>query len=259
MMEEELQRMKEASQSDPSIAIQAPGVLLVTKMESCEDEGDKYINEDVAAVASKIDILSTAIGKPDYPDLVQGRRGDSEVFPIFYDVDPSDVRNQKGSLEEAFVGHQMLQRDNKVLKSWRESLTKVANLSGWDCKDRPEAELIETVVEELWTKLRPKLPPYFKDLIGIENKIEQLEPLLEIGLNDVWFVGIWGLPGVGKTTIARAVFEKYHSQFEIKCFLHNVRATSERDGEGHCTNKVNFFHFSKLETWRLKTHSKGRK
>ncbi|KAI9110915.1 hypothetical protein K1719_018035 [Acacia pycnantha] len=160
------------------------------------------------------------------------------VFPIFYDVDPSDVRNQKGSFEEAFVGLQMLQRDNEVLKNWRKSLTKVANLSGWDCKDRPEAELIETVVEELWKKLRPKLPPYFKDLIGIEKKIEQLEPLLEIGLNDVRFVGIWGLPGVGKTTIARAVFDKYSSLFEIKCFLHNVRATSERDGEGHLQSKL---------------------
>ncbi|KAK4267910.1 hypothetical protein QN277_024632 [Acacia crassicarpa] len=162
-----------------------------------------------------------------------------QVFPIFYDVDPSNVRNQKGSFEKAFVGHQKLQRDNKDLKSWRESLTKVANLSGWDCKDRPEAKLIETVVEELGTKLCSKLPPYFEDLIGIENKIEQLDPLLEIGLNDVRFVGIWGLPGVGKTTIARAVFDKYHRQFEIKCFLHNVRATSERDGgEVHLQSKL---------------------
>ncbi|KAI9109063.1 hypothetical protein K1719_020018 [Acacia pycnantha] len=161
-----------------------------------------------------------------------------QVFPIFYDVDPSDVRNQKVSFEKAFVGHQILQRDNEVLKSWRESLTKVANLSGWDCRDRHEAELIETVVEKLWTRLRPKLPPYFEDIIGIENTIEQLEPLLDIGLNDVRFVGIWGLPGVGKTTIARAVFEKYRSQFEIKCFLHNVRATSERDGDVHLQSKL---------------------
>ncbi|KAI9072023.1 hypothetical protein K1719_046013 [Acacia pycnantha] len=160
------------------------------------------------------------------------------VFPIFYEVDPSDVRNQKRSFEEAFLRPQMLQRDSDVLKSWRESLKEVANLSGWNSKNGPEAELIETVVEELWIKLHPKLPPYFEDLIGIENKIEQLEPRLEIGLDDVRFVGIWGLPGVGKTTIARAVFDKYHHQFEIKCFLHNVRATSERDGEVHLQSKL---------------------
>ncbi|KAI9116859.1 hypothetical protein K1719_012225 [Acacia pycnantha] len=72
MMEEEAAIMKEASQSDPSIAIQAPASSSSQKMESLRMKGDKYINEDVTAVASKIDILSTAIGKPDYPDAVRG-------------------------------------------------------------------------------------------------------------------------------------------------------------------------------------------
>ncbi|KAI9119674.1 hypothetical protein K1719_009550 [Acacia pycnantha] len=89
MMEEELQRLKEASQSDPSIAIQPPGPSSSQKWKVARMKGDKYINEDVAAVASKIihlssrvakahsrryaaDILSTAIGKPDYPDAVRG-------------------------------------------------------------------------------------------------------------------------------------------------------------------------------------------
>ncbi|KAI9084628.1 hypothetical protein K1719_033410 [Acacia pycnantha] len=91
MMEEELQRMKEASQSDPSTAIQAPQrPPRHKKWKAARMKGDKYINEDVVAVASKIDsleqqssqgsftpgtrqdILSTAIGKPDYPDAVRG-------------------------------------------------------------------------------------------------------------------------------------------------------------------------------------------
>ncbi|KAI9079579.1 hypothetical protein K1719_038483 [Acacia pycnantha] len=59
MMEEELQRMKEASQSDPSTAIQAPQrPPRHKKWKAARMKGDKYINEDVAAVASKIIHLS---------------------------------------------------------------------------------------------------------------------------------------------------------------------------------------------------------
>ncbi|KAI9085092.1 hypothetical protein K1719_032908 [Acacia pycnantha] len=52
MMEEELERMKEASQADPSIVIQAPARH--QKWKAARMKGDKYINEDVAEVASKI-------------------------------------------------------------------------------------------------------------------------------------------------------------------------------------------------------------
>ncbi|KAI9079975.1 hypothetical protein K1719_038040 [Acacia pycnantha] len=89
MMEEELERMKEASQADPSIVVQAPArPHRYQKWKAARMKGDKYINEDVVEVASKIDaleeqssqgsftpatriyILSTTIGKPDYLDAV---------------------------------------------------------------------------------------------------------------------------------------------------------------------------------------------
>ncbi|KAI9109317.1 hypothetical protein K1719_019661 [Acacia pycnantha] len=48
MMEEELQRMKEASQSDPSTTIQAPQrPPRHKKWKAARMKGDKYINEDV--------------------------------------------------------------------------------------------------------------------------------------------------------------------------------------------------------------------
>ncbi|KAI9111008.1 hypothetical protein K1719_017883 [Acacia pycnantha] len=102
MMVEELQRMKEASQADPSTAIQAPQrPPRHKKWKAARMKGDKYINEDVAAVASKIDsleqqssqgsftpgtwqdILSTAIGKPDYPDAVRGETRGVSVAKFF--------------------------------------------------------------------------------------------------------------------------------------------------------------------------------
>ncbi|KAI9113062.1 hypothetical protein K1719_015994 [Acacia pycnantha] len=84
MMEEELQRMKEASQSDPSTAIQAPQrPPRHKKWKAARMKGDKYINEDVAAVASKIDILSTVVGKSDYPDAVRGETRGVSVAKFF--------------------------------------------------------------------------------------------------------------------------------------------------------------------------------
>ncbi|KAI5311392.1 hypothetical protein L3X38_000328 [Prunus dulcis] len=54
---------------------------------------------------------------------------DHVVLPVFYDVDPSDVRNQTGSLAKAFARHQKTQPSNKV-KEWKEALAEVADLAG---------------------------------------------------------------------------------------------------------------------------------
>ena len=56
------------------------------------------------------------------------------VLPAFYDVDPSDVRNQKGSLEIAFASHEKRFEKGKVAR-WRAALTEAANLSGVDLQN----------------------------------------------------------------------------------------------------------------------------
>jgi len=59
------------------------------------------------------------------------------VLPVFYDVDPSTVRKQSGIYGEAFVKHeQRFQQDSQMVQRWREALTQVANLSGWDLRDK---------------------------------------------------------------------------------------------------------------------------
>ena len=55
------------------------------------------------------------------------------VIPIFYDVDPSDVRKQTGSYTKAFAVHEeRSDADIKMIKRWREALSEAADLSGWD-------------------------------------------------------------------------------------------------------------------------------
>ena len=65
------------------------------------------------------------------------RRLQQLVFPIFYNVDPSNVRKQRGSFEEAFVEHEKLYLlDKDKVFRWRGALIEAANLKGWHLQDR---------------------------------------------------------------------------------------------------------------------------
>ncbi|KAL6202225.1 hypothetical protein ACLB2K_025934 [Fragaria x ananassa] len=57
------------------------------------------------------------------------------VLPIFYGVDPSDVRNQTGSFAEAFAYYEKKYKDEPgKVERWRAALRKLGNLAGWDSK-----------------------------------------------------------------------------------------------------------------------------
>ncbi|KAI9379508.1 hypothetical protein POPTR_017G105501v4 [Populus trichocarpa] len=59
------------------------------------------------------------------------------VLPIFYDVDPSEVAEQKGQYEKAFVEHEQNFKENlEKVRNWKDCLSTVANLSGWDVRNR---------------------------------------------------------------------------------------------------------------------------
>ena len=55
------------------------------------------------------------------------------VLPVFYDVDPSDVRKLRGTFAQAFAKH--LNDNNENVQTWKDVVTKVAGISGWDSRD----------------------------------------------------------------------------------------------------------------------------
>ena len=56
------------------------------------------------------------------------------VLPIFYKVDPSEVRNQKGKFGEALTKHQTKFKDKMEVQKWRIALHEASNIGGWHCK-----------------------------------------------------------------------------------------------------------------------------
>ncbi|VVA41598.1 PREDICTED: TMV resistance [Prunus dulcis] len=91
---------------------------------------------------------------------------------------------------------------------WRSALSKAANLSGFDNskKTGTEVDFVEKVVEGILTKLIRKSSSKLEGLVGIERHIQHFESLLCINDSlDVCTVDIWGMGGIGKTTLADAI------------------------------------------------------
>ncbi|MED6120240.1 hypothetical protein PIB30_019029 [Stylosanthes scabra] len=160
------------------------------------------------------------------------------VLPIFYDVDPSDVRHQRGSYGEALARFEerFKDYDKEKVHQWRQALHQVANLSGQHFKlgNEYEYDFIQKVARDICNKIN-RVPLYVANYpVGLKSRVLEVNKLLNDGPNDgVHMAGIYGIGGIGKTTLARAVYNLISDQFEGLCFLENVRENANKYGLEH--------------------------
>lgn len=164
-------------------------------------------------------------------------QSEATILPVFFvGVKPSDLRwtGQDGvyaralrNLEEKTTFDIETQKEkpryhSDTINEWRQALSVAADISGFEYKG-DEHQLIEQVVEGVLKIV--KRPVYVSiNPIGLDLKVEDFERVVGLGRSsETRVLGIWGLGGVGKTTLAKEIFNRQLSKYDRSCHLSDVK------------------------------------
>ncbi|KAK3431401.1 hypothetical protein EUGRSUZ_E03280 [Eucalyptus grandis] len=153
------------------------------------------------------------------------------VVPFFYKVEPREVRGGRESYGRAMAKHESkFGKDSEKVKRWKKALFEAGSLFGWELNSRNEAELIQCIVKELSIHLN-RTPLHVANYpVKIDSQVRQIisSSKKESDNDDVLMRGLWGPGGIGKTTIAKALYNAMERQFQGCSFLEQVREKSNR-------------------------------
>ena len=95
---------------------------------------------------------------------------------------------------------------------------------------RYESEIINRIVKNVYNMLKPRHLYVPENLVGMDSLLEEMLSLLCMESNDVRMIGMHGLGGIGKTTLAKVIYNQIAHQFEDAIFLENVAEKAISDG-----------------------------
>ncbi|XP_065622349.1 disease resistance protein RUN1 [Quercus suber] len=158
-------------------------------------------------------------------------REGAESSAHFLPCTSSDVGNQRKTFEEAFRKHK---EEGKVsinqMHDWRTALEEVSKIKGRHLLHSYESEVIQKITKSIFDELSREFPDVSENLVGINSRLEEMMNLFGTMSDEVQFIGIWGMSGIGKTTLAEVTYNRIHRQFEASSFIYNVRETSKKGG-----------------------------
>uniref|UniRef100_A0A494GAA1 TIR domain-containing protein n=1 Tax=Solanum lycopersicum TaxID=4081 RepID=A0A494GAA1_SOLLC len=113
----------------------------------------------------------------------------------------------------------------------RGAFAEAGNISGYHLLNfKDEAECVKKLVDDIFPKSLQIISPFPESLVGMRSQVEEVIELLSMESNDARSIGISGMGGIGKSELARVLYERYRHLFEADCFLGDVGELHHKNG-----------------------------
>ncbi|KEH26857.1 toll-interleukin-resistance (TIR) domain protein [Medicago truncatula] len=149
------------------------------------------------------------------------------VLPVFFGVDPTNVRHHTGPYGEALAGHEKRFQNDKDnmerLHQWKLALTQAANLSGYHSSPGYEYKFIGDIVKYISNKISRQHLHVANYPVGLQSRVQQVKSLLGEGYdNGVRMVGLYGTGGLASNKLKHLQEELLLKALQLKIKLGGV-------------------------------------
>ncbi|KAH9288756.1 hypothetical protein KI387_032873, partial [Taxus chinensis] len=214
------------------------GMTLTVFLDSEELDLGNFLPREIEAVTRRA-LLHIAIFSPKYAEspwclaeLSFMLKTGTPIVPVFYYVDPADLRwvdKGKGGYAPAFFQHEEKGRYTpEMLQDWKKALYEVSFYCGHIITNKAEEwRVLKNIVNDVLREVKHVPLVVAKHPVGLEETVKDFEMTAlqstQLGHESVKIVGIWGMGGSGKTTLAKQIYNDKCASMERSSFLFDVR------------------------------------